>query len=67
MSSLNAHKTQSEYIEQVNVDIRREKTAKHHKTAQWVEIVLDIAFKHPQGADVWGGNRATITEAITKK
>ena len=45
-------KTRSDNIAQVEVDIRREKRDKHEKTARWTEIILDIAVKHPQQADV---------------
>ena len=39
-------RTRSDYIEE---------RAGHHKTVQWMKIVLDMAVKHPQGADVWVG------------
>ena len=36
-------KTRSDYIAQVEVDIRREKRDKHEMTTRWMEILLDIA------------------------
>ena len=47
--------TRNDYITQVKVDIRREERAGHHKTIAWMKIMLEIAVKHRQGADVWLG------------
>ena len=47
--------TRSQYISLVKGDIRRERRDKHEKTARWMEIILDIAATHPQGADIWVG------------
>ena len=39
----------------VTGDVKRQRGDKHFKTATWMEIALDIAVTHPQGADVWVG------------
>ena len=48
-------KTRSQYTALVEGDIGRERRDKHERTARWMEIILDIAATHPQGADVWVG------------
>ena len=45
-----------DYIARVNVDIRKATKSGFLKTARWMEIILDIAVTHPQGADVWQAN-----------
>ena len=47
--------TRRQFIELVNSTIRRERKQKHERTARWMEIALDLAVKHPQGADAWVG------------
>ena len=68
LSSVNLPRTRADYIAQVKVDIQRERRGKHEMTARWMEILLDLAVKHPQGADVWVGFRpCTLTQILKSR
>ena len=59
-------RTRAYYIAQAEVEIRRERRNKHAKTAHWMEIIPDIAVKHPQGEDVWVGMYPPTLRQIIK-
>ena len=44
-----------DYIALVKGYIKRHREDRHPKTAAWMEVALDIAVTHPQGADIWVG------------
>ena len=39
----------------VRGNVKKHREDIHFKTATWMELAMDIAVTHPQGADVWVG------------
>ena len=48
------------------MDIRREERAGYHKIVAWIKMVLDIAIKKAQRADVWVGVWPSILRQTLK-